>query len=212
MNNSDLLLKKYIGLISGKPKNTKELFAIGFIGKIGVGKSTISQEIAKRFGLFVASNDAIRRFLNSEGIAGVSPDQELVQRIAEESTRFLFDKKISHVIDADLIKFYDVVKNKMESYGAKFYLIHLVCPEEIILRHLKERDQKIEELIKFDGISDMGKVGNSLSSTEDYLRSAKLHKEIPMPVNFFMTINTSLPVEPQLDELRNRLQREGVIE
>jgi dephospho-CoA kinase len=211
MEDSDRLLNKYIGLINVQPKNTKRLFAIGLIGTIGVGKSTVSQEIAKRLGIFVASNDAIRRFLNGEGIPGVSPDQALVQRIAEESSRYLFDKEVSHVIDADLMRFYDVARKNVEGYGAKFYLIHLVCPEEIVLAHLRERDQKIQELMKTGEGGEMKSVGHSLSSVDDHMKSVKLHEEIPMPDNIFMTIDTSLPIERQLDELENKLKKEGVI-
>jgi hypothetical protein len=59
---------------------------------------------------------------------------------------------------------------------------------------------------------DFGNVGNSLSGVDDYMKSAKLHNEIPMPDNFFMTIDTSSSIDPQLDELERKLRAEEAIE
>jgi len=210
MHDENILVEKYINQIKVDPENTKKLFAIGFIATTGVGKSTTSQKIAERLGLFVASNDEIRRFLNKEGIPGIFPDQELVQRIAEESSRYLYDNKISHVIDADLIKFHATAKKNAEEHGAKFFLLHLVCPEDVIMKHLNERDKKISELSGSSDDKGMKNVGHSLSSVKEYEERTKVHKETPLPDYIFMRIDTSLPMEPQLDELEGKLIDQGV--
>lgn len=206
--NKEELLSKFLGQIRVKPENTKKLFSIGFIATTGVGKSTVSKEIANRLGLFVGSNDQIRRFLNNEGFPGIFPDQDTLQFIAEEASKYLYKNKISHVIDADLVQYHMRAKENAEMNGARFFLIHLVCPKNIIMEHLKERDKKI----LLAGVrGDLSNAGHSLSSLKEYQERTRIHESTPLPNYLFMTIDTSKPLDPQISELERRLMIEGVI-
>src|SRR3989304_6776326 len=164
--NKNNLVKKYIFQINTKHHNTKRLFAIGMIGVTGVGKSYIAEILAQNLGLYIASNDRIRRFLNDEGYGEESPEQLLLQDIAEQSSKYLYDNQISHIIDADLIKFYDVAKKNARKHKAKFYLIRVICSEKLILQRLKKRKEKIQR----GDVTNLSRV-----SVEEYLKRKKIH-------------------------------------
>lgn len=208
---SERLLKKFLQTIGYPSKNTRRLFALGFIGTTGVGKSTVAILLSKKLNLYVASNDKVRRFLNKEGLPGKFPDQELLQQIAEESSRYLYKNKISHVIDADLIKFHEVAKKNAESHGAKFFLIHLVCPEEVILRRLRKRKEEIQRELKENPGSEFASQGHSLSFKKEYLERTKMHNTHPLPEYIYFTLDTSKNVDVQIDNLKQKLIEKGVL-
>src|SRR6187402_2064011 len=93
------LLKEYVKHIPLKVSKTNRPVVIAMVGLVGAGKSTLAREIATRLGVYVASNDAIRRFLNENGFPGDTPMQDMLQYVAEGSTRYLLEHRISHVID-----------------------------------------------------------------------------------------------------------------
>ncbi|MDP1883859.1 MAG: AAA family ATPase, partial [Candidatus Moranbacteria bacterium] len=154
-----------LGLKNVRPDNSTKLFAISFIGTTGVGKTTVSQKLAEKLGFYVANSDEIRRFLNREGFPGKFPDQDLVNFMGKKVSEFLYQTKTSHIIDADMIRFYDKALANATSNGAKLLIIRLVCPEEIILKRLEERQSKINE----DRSQNYSEVGFSLSVMEEYL-------------------------------------------
>ena len=89
-----------------KPNNTRRLFALTFIGLPGTGKSYISERLSGLLGVPVCSNDEIRRFLNKLGYGGNSPNQNLVEFIAEffgSSRQTLVKNSQAHAI-ASLLK------------------------------------------------------------------------------------------------------------
>lgn len=195
------LIADYIKTIKAKPYNTKKLFAIGFIGLIGVGKSFVAKKIAEKIGLYITSNDNIRRFLNQRGIEGISPNQELLQKIAEMSGDYIYKNNISHIIDADLIKFQKKARGLAEKNNAKFFLIHLVCPEKIIIERLQKRQQEITN----NPNNNLSRVG-----TEEYFKRKKIHETVPIE-NVFLKINTNLELDNQLEILINKLKLENVL-
>ncbi len=201
MKNEEKLLADFIRMINVQPGNDKKLFLLGFIGLNGVGKSYVAEKIAKRLNLYVANNDSIRRFLNKNGFEGASPAQQLVQKIAESSTKYLFENNISHIIDADLIEFFGIAQKNADEYGAKLFIIHLICPEEIILKRLEDRNLEI----KNNSTSNLSRVG-----TERYFERKKMHESMPLPKIFF-TINTSDDVDSQVDDLIEKLKKEKAI-
>lgn len=195
------LIEKYLCTIKIKPFNTKKLFAIGLIGLTGSGKSFISDRLAEKMDMFVASNDRIRRFLNKLDYKGTSPMQETVQKIAEASSAYLYRNNISHIIDADIIKFHEVARQNAEKYGAIFFIIHVICPEETILERLKKRQKEIID----NPDSNLSRVGQ-----EEYLKRKKIHQELPLPEIFF-TIDTSKELSEQIDNLIGKLKKEKMI-
>jgi predicted kinase len=201
MKTDQQLIGEYIKTIKAKPYNTKKLFAIGFIGLNGVGKSFLAKKIAEKTGLYIASNDNIRRFLNQEGIEGASPNQNLLQKIAETSGDYVYKNKISHVIDADLVKFQEKAGKIAEQNNAKLFLIRLVCPEKIIIERLSRRQQEISH----DPDSN-----NSRVDMEEYFKRKKIHEAMSTEKIFF-EIDTSSDFDQQLETLIKKLKQEDVL-
>ena len=202
MNYTDeQLIQRFVESIPSKPANTKQLFAIGFVGLVGSGKSYIAQKISKKLDLYIASNDKIRRFLNELGFAGDSPIQETLQKIAESSSCYLYKNKISHILDADLIKFHDVAIKNAQEFGARIYIIHVVCPEEIILKRLENRSHEVQK----DNSKNL-----SRADKETYFERKELHSTLALP-EFFNTLDSSQNVDMQIENLILKLKTENVI-
>jgi|LFRM01.1.fsa_nt_gb predicted kinase len=201
MKTDEQLIEEYIKTIKTAHNNTKKLFAIGFIGINGVGKSFVAKKLAEKIDLFIGSNDDIRRFLNNEGFKGASPNQELLQRIAEASGDWVYKNNISHIIDADLIKFQEKARAIAKQNGAKLFLVHLTCSEKIILERLQKRQQEIS----VNPQNNLSRVG-----VEEYLKRKGIHETTTIQDVFFK-IDTGLKIDPQIEELINKLKQEKVL-
>lgn len=199
--NKKKLIEEYLETIELNKYKTKKLFAIGFIGLIGIGKSFVAQKLEEKLGIFVAANDKIRRFLNQKGFKGDSPVQNILQEIAEATTIYLYKNRVSHIIDADLIKFHLLAKKISEENGADFFLIKLICPEEIIISRLEKRKAECK---------DNPSSNFSRADMDEYFRRKEMHLLSPIPETFF-TINTSGEIDLQISELAQKLNQEGVI-
>lgn len=185
---------------------TPKLFSIGFIGITGVGKSYVAELLSDKTGILITRNDNIRRFLNEKGIEKVNTGEEnftIMQYIAENTSVFLYQNNISHILDQDIIRFYEKAKNISERNGAKFILVKLVCPEDILLKRLSLRTEKIEE---GDTTND-SRVG-----IEEYEKRKIVHESVDVPNEMiFMTINTGSNVESQVDDLITSLKVDGFL-
>lgn len=202
MKNKEELLDEYISLINSKfKKNTKELFSIGFIGINGVGKSFIAEKISEKLGLYIANNDRMRRFLDDKGFEDVNLVQELVFDMGPKLSAYLYENKISHIIDADLMQFHNITRRNAKKYKAYLCIIHLICPEEIILSRI---DKRSEDILR-DSSSNFSRVGR-----EEYFKRKKMHQEFALPEVFF-TIDTSLNVDEQLNIFIDKLKKEKLI-
>ncbi|MDZ4385298.1 MAG: hypothetical protein U0944_02655, partial [Candidatus Moranbacteria bacterium] len=142
--------------------------------------------------------------LNREGFPGKFPDQDLVNFMGKKVSEFLYKTKTSHIIDADMIRFYDKALANATGNGAKLLVIHLVCPEEIILKRLEERQSKINE----GGSQNYSEVGFSLSVKEEYLERTAMHNGLPLPKDIYFRINTSENFDSQLNHLIIRLRED----
>jgi predicted kinase len=207
---SEDLSLKYLKTIKAKPLNTKKLFAIGLIGVTGVGKSTFAKKLSKKLDLYLASSDKIRRFLNDSGYPGVDPDQKLHYQISFKTLTHLLKNKISTVYDADLIKFTDNATKIVNSHGAEMFWVHLICPEPIILERLRARTTRVQKAMKSNNKSHE-KTGHSVAGVEEYMNRRELHKNIALPKNIFLTINTSKEISPQILHLKKKLKDRGMI-
>lgn len=195
--NNRQLFEDYIG--KNMPKQYSfdgKLFVVGFIGVIGSGKTTIAQHLADLTGLCTVSNDKIRRFLMDEGFEWGPEVQDTVQYIAESATKHLLGHNISHIVDADLLKFYDYARNRVQNLGARLYLVDVVCPEDIIRERIVKRSK--------DAAND------SLAGIEDYERRKVLHLELSKPDCDF-AVYTDRSIDSQVSYIINQLQVDGYL-
>lgn len=204
MNDKDnhQLLLKFIDQLPVKDHNSRQLFVIGMIGLNGSGKSYLARQIADQIGLYVGSNDSIRRFLNEQGFTGDAPVQDTLQFIAEESSKYLYDHQVSHIIDADLIKFHANARRNAEAHGARFYLINVQCPEPVMRERVTTRLTDVNA-----GRSD----NDSRADINEFEKRLALHNELPKPVCDF-TVMTNQDLTSQIDTIIATLRQDGVIE
>jgi predicted kinase len=189
----------YLATIKVSPGNTKVVFLIGMVGLVGVGKSTFAQALSARLGLYIASNDSIRRWLNEQGIPGVSPRQDLVQKIAEASSRYLYAHSISHILDADLVEYYDRARQYTDEFDARFFLFHLVAPEETILARIEKRT------------AEAAKTGSQAGLAEYRVRR-DFHQKLGLPPGISLTISTEDSIDREVERVVAFLKDERVID
>jgi cytidylate kinase len=194
------LLGKFLTTIPIREEPERGLFVIAMVGLPGSGKSTVAREISRRLNVYIASNDKIRRFLNDEGYPGVSPIQEVLQFIAESQTDYLLDHHVSHIIDNDLIKFVDAVRSKIARYRGRMYLINVVCPEDVNLKRLDDRLQKVS-----GGLEG----GHSRAGEEEYRRRKEVHMTVQKPT-FDFVVYSDQDLASQIDDITRQLVADGV--
>jgi|GEM_PF-2444695 len=210
------LIEKFIATIPVKQTETMELFVIGFLGIIGMGKSTVANRLGERLDIYVASTDNVKRFLNDHGHKGVIPYPELSHQINMDLSQYLYDQNLSHIIDGDLTRFHGPARENATKNGAKLMIVDIYCDESVILERLKERDALIEKFKEVDRNEiDFSEIGSSLSGTEDYLARKQMYKTIDKPTDIYYTIDTSSnsleELDSQLDELIEIMKGDGMI-
>ena len=185
MKNKELIRSKFLATI--KTENYTRYnptLLIGIIGITGSGKSTISKYLSENLNIPTTSNDQIRRFFNKNNVPGEAPMQNFLELLAEERTRILLSKGISHIIDADLLLHWESAKANAQEYGAKFILIRIVCPEEIILQRIAKREKMGGDL--------------SLASSNKYFERKEIYLKTTIPKDeVFATIDTSTEINEQ---------------
>lgn len=196
--NNEQLLAKFLELIPINEQPTKQLFVVAMIGLPGVGKTTFAKALHEKTGIYITSNDVIRRFLNKQGYPGVTPVQETAKYIAENSSKYLYEHNISHVIDGDILNFYDVARKNAMNYGARFYLVELTAPEELVRERIQERQKNTAE----------GGEVESLAGLEEFAERKQLHGRINKP-NADFVINSEKELDPQIDDFIQLLKSEG---
>ncbi|MCK9378998.1 MAG: AAA family ATPase [Candidatus Moranbacteria bacterium] len=200
--NKEELLNRFIDLIPRKFKNnTRSLFSVGFIGINGVGKSFVAEKLSEKIGLYIANNDKIRRFLNESGFNDTDYVQKLVFDMGPKLSAHLYANKLSHIIDADIVQFHDITRKNAMDHGARLCIIHLICPENVILERINKREKDIAKnpLVNF-----------SRAGKDEYFKRKALHQSLLLPEVFF-TVDTSLDVDIQLNKVVNKLKKEKLI-
>lgn len=186
---------KYLSQIPIRGSDHK-LIVIGMVGLTGAGKSTVSKKLSEMLGYFVLSGDHIRRFLNEEGFEGMNPEPELQGHIGGETSRYLLENKISHIIDVDLINVYEKVRTRSESHGATWVMIHVTCPEEIIFKRLKERAEELKK----ENTTELSRAG-----VDEYLKRKEVHQNTLPSVTRHYTVDTSTNLSEQLEAIIQNL-------
>lgn len=172
-----------------------KFFGISFIGSPGVGKSTVAKMLSEKLNIYVSINDQIRRVLALEGMDPFE-NQALVEKLAYDRTSYLLENQCSVIIDANVLTAYPQVIANFARFFTECFFIKLDCSEEEILRRLDARK------LLFD--SD-NRVFSRATRKDYYKYLNRLHNN-PFPEEkVFFTINTELNLEPQVDQLIEKI-------
>lgn len=192
------LLDGYLTKLQMYPNNTLRLFAVGFLGLPGSGKSTVADMIGHQFDLPVNRSDQIRRYLNEVGFSGAHPRPDIMASLAEGRTGYYYENDTSAVIDANFAEYAENSRRNAQRFGAALLLISIQCPHEIAIKRLEQRSQKAQ-------------TGDSLAVAEDYDR-IKANNATFDPVEPDFDIDTTQPLDPQIQRFGEYLQSEGYID
>lgn len=194
-----VLLDEYLDTISVQPNNTPRLFAIGFIGLPGTGKSSLADKIGRDLGLPVNRSDQIRRFLNSKGFPGPSPRQNIMAALAEERTLFFYKKKTSVIIDANFTEYAANSQANARACDASLLLIRTICPDTVAIDRLRMRSKS--------------GVGGDSAVTENHFEEIKNRVAgFPKVKDVYYEVDTTRDLEPQLSNLYREMKNDSYIQ
>lgn len=184
LDNQNVALKeKYIKEFPIPKGDKKEPYIIIFDAYIGQGKSTVSKIIAKYDKSIVMNNDELRNWL------GDYINSDIIYELQWYRLDLLLKNNNSCILDSCSTKNWDYKKKYIDSLGYKYYVIRLVCDEEIIKERLSNRT--------LDGIN------YSIANYEDYLEMKTDYPRInDSLINY--TIDTEKEIEPQVIEFLNK--------
>lgn len=192
------LLNEYLTSLPIQPNNTLRLFAIGFIGLPGTGKSTVADSISNDLGIPLSRNDQIRRFLNTKGFLGASPRQDIMPALAEARTLYFYDNLTSSVIDANFLEYADISHTNAIAHGATLLLVRVVCPDEVAIERLRLRTQSNSKRDSAVTEHDFDEIKNRVATFND-------------AVDVYYEIDTTKELEPQLGGLYSKMRDDGYI-
>lgn len=182
-NHNVELKEKYIKEFPIPKGDKKEPYLIVFDAYIGQGKSTVSKLISKYDKSIVMNNDELRNWLDDY----VNPD--ILYELQWYRLDLILKNNNSCILDSCSLKNWDYKKKYIDSLGYKYYVIRLVCDEDIIRERLSSRTK--------DGINF------SIATYEDYLDMKKTYSRIDDSLISF-TIDTGKDIEPQVIEFLNK--------
>lgn len=201
MSEQEQLLKEYLKQLDLKSHNTKQPFVMAMVGLVGSGKSTFAKELASKTGLYVDSNDVIRRFLNQKGYVGDAPVQETLQFIGQGVGNYLRKHNVSLIIDADVMKFYEMAQKNATKDAMKFYLVSIECADAIIRSRIIARTKQLAR---------NKKENHSRADIAEYEKRKAIHDATLKPA-FDFVVHTDKPLEPQIKKICAKLIADGVL-
>ncbi|MFC1663093.1 AAA family ATPase [Patescibacteria group bacterium] len=169
---------------------------IGLFGKIGSGKSTVAQLIAKKIPVVVLRTD-IPRTMIIKKFGHKYNTIKRVKRIVSGTVLDLLGQNISVLIDAG-----NLGQNNRQSFvrlakkhKTKMIWLHITCPESEILRRINKRQHLKDGLLEFGELADV----------KLYFNRKKIYEKNKKKINYFATINTNKPLASQINKLVKRL-------
>ena len=193
------ILEKMINSVD-KSKYSHQKICISFIGGPGFGKSTITKKICEKMNLYCCSNDYIARQLEKNiDISNYEQRTNLVSKIAFAFQDYLFLNSIDFVLDANLMLYLDVLKNRCQKYNYHLFIIEIeINHDEALRRSLKRLKENNPENL-------------SNSDLEDFKLFEKQYKEYKLKENrnyIFAKINMEKDnLDEQIDDLIDKIKK-----
>lgn len=143
---NEALSREYITRlgVSSVKNGIRKPYIIAMTGLPGSGKSTFAQALHDATGIYISRNDDVRRFLNEKGYDGAAPIQETVEFINTRVRDMLYENKISHIIDADVIKFHEMFRSNAKKHDFASYLIKVECDAEELEQRINDRESGLQ--------------------------------------------------------------------
>ena len=178
-------------------KKSNSVFGITFVAGQGTGKSYVANIISQKTGLYVTSNDRIRRIYDELGFSNYDYEED-IKRMANDRTIYLLENRVSHIIDANMEFFWEMAEKNFKKYGAKLYFVELICDEDEIIKRITKRANSFHNTDNY-----------SRATVDDYYAYLERKKKNAFPkekIFFSIDVNVSgEKLEKQIDELLKKV-------
>lgn len=149
-------------------------------GYTGMGKTTVSKELAKQDNSIILNNDEVRAFLND-----YKDTTNLKDELQKYRLKRLLLNKNSCICDSCLCHNYEEKLEYYKKLGYPCYIIRLDCSEEVVKERLEKRV--------------VNKDNASIATFNNYLWMKENVKRVPLELIDF-TINTEEDIKLQVKE------------
>ena len=154
-------------------------------GYTGMGKTTVSKELAKQDNSIILNNDEVRAFLND-----YKDTTNLKDELQKYRLKRLLLNKNSCICDSCLCHNYQEKLEYYKKLGYPYYIIRLDCSEEVVKERLEKRV--------------VNKDNASIATFNNYLWMKENVKRVPLELIDF-TINTEEDIKSQVKEFLNKI-------
>ena len=149
-------------------------------GYTGMGKTTVSKELAKQDNSIILNNDEVRAFLND-----YKDTTNLKDELQKYRLKRLLLNKNGCICDSCLCHNYEEKLEYYKKLGYPYYIIRLDCSEEVVKERLEKRV--------------VNKDNASIATFNNYLWMKENVKRVPLELIDF-TINTEEDIKLQVKE------------
>lgn len=149
-------------------------------GYTGMGKTTVSKELAKQDNSIILNNDEVRAFLND-----YKDTTNLKDELQKYRLKRLLLNKNSCICDSCLCHNYEEKLEYYKKLGYPYYIIRLDCSEEVVKERLEKRV--------------VNKDNASIATFNNYLWMKENVERVPLELIAF-TINTEEDIKLQVKE------------
>lgn len=149
-------------------------------GYTGMGKTTVSKELARQDGSMILNNDEVRAFLND-----YKDTTNLKDELQKYRLKRLLLNKNSCICDSCLCHNYQEKLEYYKKLGYPYYIIRLDCSEEVVKERLEKRV--------------VNKDNASIATFNNYLWMKENVERVPLELIDF-TINTEEDIKLQVKE------------
>ena len=149
-------------------------------GYTGMGKTTVSKELAKQDNSIILNNDEVRAFLND-----YKDTTNLKDELQKYRLKRLLLNKNSCICDSCLCHNYQEKLEYYKKLGYPYYIIRLDCSEEVVKERLEKRV--------------VNKDNASIATFNNYLWMKENVERVPLELIDF-TINTEEDIKLQVKE------------